>query len=66
MGIIVKRYMKGAPFLATMVYKRVRGWTSERSLSVNYVDWAPPGLSWVAIKYATVSSQSLKLRYSIR
>ena len=28
------RYTKGVPFLSKMVYKRVRGWTSGRSLPV--------------------------------
>ena len=29
-----RRYTKGVPFLSLMVYKRVRGWTSGRSLPV--------------------------------
>ena len=29
-----RRYTKGAPFLSTMICKRVRGWTSGQSLPV--------------------------------
>ena len=37
-----ERYAIGVPFLSKMVYKRVRGWTSGRSLSVQkFVGYSP-------------------------
>ena len=37
------RYTKGARFLAKMVYKRVRGWTSGRSSPVSNLFECPTG-----------------------
>ena len=38
-----KRYTKGVPFLKKMVYKRVRSWTSGRSLHIeNFFEYPPP------------------------
>ena len=40
---VIRRYKKGVPFSWKMVYKRVRGWTSGRSLPAwKFVEY-PPG-----------------------
>ena len=33
-AFVNRRYTRGVPFLSKMVYKKVRGWTSGRSLFV--------------------------------
>ena len=35
--MVNRRHTKGKPFLSKMVHKRVRGWTSVRSLPVNFL-----------------------------
>ena len=43
-----RRYTKGVPFLSKMVYRRVRGWTLGRSLSVKtFVEYHPRVLSFI-------------------
>ena len=40
---VSRSYTKGSPFFSKMVYKRVRGWTSGRSLPVyNFFEYPPP------------------------
>ena len=52
------RYTKGVPFLSKIVYKRVRGWTSRRSLPVQKFVECPPGglerLNSTALNYSII------------